>query len=113
MNVSFNGCGTEIATFMTDNKIEKGKFVAISENGKVASNISSGDFLGCVISSDESYAAVCYRGIITAENSSAEISLGKNIVSIGAEGELEVSDEGRPIYVISIDEEAKTITFIF
>jgi hypothetical protein len=111
MNVSFNGCGTEVATFMTDGKYEKGTPVYSADNGKVSSKEGQG-ILGFVISSDDSYAAVCYRGIITVPCIGDTTPLGKNYINIGKGGKAVISDEGREVYIISADKEAGTITIL-
>lgn len=111
MNISFNGCGNEIATFMTDEKLEKGSLVCISDIGKVSNEGNGRDFLGCVVSSDENYAAVCYRGIITAKKSAGDVSLGLTTLSVNSDGSITIGESGREIYIISYDND--TITFIF
>lgn len=111
MNVSFNGCGTEVATFMTDGKYEKGTPVYSADNGKVSRKEGQG-ILGFVISSDDSYAAVCYRGIITVPCAAESVVLGKNYINIGKNGKTVISDDGREVYIIAADKEAGTITIL-
>lgn len=97
MNISFDGFDTKIITFNTDDDIEAGTPVKITERGKVEAASTDEDFIGMAVSCKNGLAGVCVRGVVEfdctddtiqpgynyiASNGGTEICAGENVMKL-------------------------------
>lgn len=114
--ISFNGFTNEYATLMTAESIQAGKAVSVDDEGK-AINSSDGDYiLGFCTNSRDGFITVQFKGYIEIKYSGA--APGYGIVSLvcndsGGVRASETSENAVPVKVLKVDENNKTVGFIF
>lgn len=111
MSVSFGGFNKKTATFKTSSAMQKGTPVKISENGTVAAAGIGNPFCGIVDDYDGQYAAVQLYGAVTTTYVDAAPPLGYTKL-IAANVNVKCGEAGREYLVLSVDEEASTVTFL-
>lgn len=112
MKVSFKGCNNQVVTFMADEKIRVGTPVKISGNCKVAPAGAGDTFVGCVVNSDGSYAAVCISGVVDIPCNDSGIKAGWCDVACDGNGGIKQGENGFCRFVISVNTADKTATII-
>ena len=113
MNVSFNGIGDGLVTFINNNAT-KGKVVKVSAAGTV-SLCSAGDgFDGVALFVDRGYAGVRLRGFVTVSyTGNTTPAVGHNILCADASGGVKVVASGGKDYLaVEVDTTKKLITIL-
>ena len=111
MSVSFCGFNENTATFKSNEEIAGGMPVKMSESNTVAACESGDVFCGFAIECSGGYASVQLSGTVTVNYSGTAPEVGYAKLVSDGEG-ITASDSGREYLVISVDETAKTVTFL-
>lgn len=111
MSVSFGGFNSNIATFRTAAELECGCSVKISESNTVAACANGEAFCGFAINGEGGYASVQLSGVVTAPYTGTAPAVGYEMLVSDGTG-VKTSDDGREYLVISVDENAKAVTFL-
>ena len=111
MSVSFGGFNSNSATFKSAAELESGCSVKISESNTVAACANGEAFCGFAINGEGGYASVQLSGVVTAPYTGTAPAVGYEMLVSDGTG-VKTSDDGREYLVISVDENAKTVTFL-
>lgn len=112
MSVSFGGFLENTATFIVEDKLDEGTPVMISDNYTVEACEEDDGFCGFVVSSDESYAAVQLRGVVTCAYSGTAPDVGYAALAADGDGGVAEAESGTEYLILSVDSTAGTITFL-
>lgn len=112
MSVSYAGFNANSLTFRCSTKIDKGLPVKIYKSDNVKVCEDEDIFHGFAVDGDSDYVSVQLSGIVTAEYTGAAPAVGMSTLVSNSLGMLKVSTTGRECLVISVDETAKTVTFL-
>jgi len=114
MQVSFNGYGQQVATFVVGDNVEAGSPVMIGPNGTVNGTAAGGDFCGICLSKGNGYAAVQLKGYVR-QSYTGTLSTGRVDLTGAAGGKVKVSggtDKKVAVLVVDTDDTAKICGFI-
>ncbi len=111
MSVSFNGFNHNTATFKITEDIAVGTAVKITESDTVEVCAEGEAFCGFAENGENGYASVQLSGAITATFSGTAPDVGyTKLVSDGSG--VKAADSGREYLVVSVNEDASTVTFL-
>ena len=103
MNVSFNGIGDKLVTFVSD-KAEKGQVVKVSAEGTVAPCADGETFDGVAMLADDGYAGVLLRGFADVVYSGGDPAVGHNKLSADGSGGVRIDDgKGKDYLTVAVD----------
>lgn len=111
MSVSFSGFNENTATFKANEEIQSGVPVKMSESDTVTAAASGEAFCGFAVECSGGYAAIQLSGTVKAAFSGTAPEVGYAKLASDGEG-VTASDSGREYLVISVDENASTVTFL-
>ena len=111
MSVSFGGFNANTATFKTSADLENGCAVKISDSDTVAACSDGETFCGFVIDGEGGYASVQLSGAVTAAYTGAAPALGYSKLVCDGNG-VKAAESGREYLILSVDENASTVTFL-
>lgn len=113
MNVSFNGIGDKLVTFLNSGA-EKGDVVKVSAAGTVAACADGDAFDGVAAFVDGGYAGVHLRGFVTVGYSgSAAPAAGHTKLAADGDGGVKVASSGGTDYlVVNVDTANKLATIL-
>ena len=109
MNVSFDGIGDGLVTFMTGNAV-RGSVVKVSAPGTVAACSAGDAFDGVAVFVDGEYAGVRLDGFVTVKYSGAAPAVGRAVLTADAAGGVKTAENGDTYLVVDKDTTAKTVT---
>ncbi len=112
MSVSYEGFNMNALTFHCSSEIGKGMPVKIDKSDSIMLCGDGDEIHGVVIDSDEKYASVQVKGIVTLPYTGTAPATGFNNLGANGNGGVKVSENGGRYLVVSIDETAKTVTFL-
>jgi len=114
MNVSFEGIGSQVMTFLNDPAAlaVPGDPVCMSANAQVKQAPADSAFIGVCLSGDEEYTAVQLRGVVTCPYTGTAPKVGTASLAAAAEGKVTAKAGGREALVLSVDTAAQTVTFV-
>lgn len=110
--LDFTGYGENILTFKAEESTANGDVVFIFDNEMVARAPAGTPFCGIVSNVRNGMASVVMSGYVETKYSGDAPSLGYTKLVAGDFG-VESSSSGRDVTVISVDEETRTVGFIF
>ena len=103
MDVSFNGIGDRLVTFLS-NGAEKGQVVKVSGEGAVAPCENDGVFDGVAALVDDGFAGVLLRGFADVAYSGKDLSVGHNSLVADGNGGVKVDDgKGKDYLTVAVD----------
>ena len=112
MDVSFNGIGDKLVTFLS-NGAEKGQVVKVGGEGAVAPCESDGVFDGVAVLADGGYAGVRLRGFVDVAYSGKDLSVGHNALSADGNGGVKVDDgKGKDYLTVAVDTVNRVATIL-
>ena len=111
MKVSFNGFNNKALTFLTDEELEPGDVVSLTNQGTVAKAQEGDAFIGTVESCRGGYASVTVTGAITVPCDSS-IEPGYMGVCMGSNGYVTSGDGYFTKFVLSVDSYAGTAVIL-
>ncbi len=110
MNVDFKGFNEQVLTFEADSTVtQKGQWVTISANGKVAQASANSKLVGITVNVRNGYCGVQVCGVVTAAKSGS-IELGYTQLVYTADGIKKDTTNGKEHLVLAVDD--STVTFI-
>lgn len=109
MDINFNGYMENVLTFECDSTVTAGKFVKMSESGKVAAAAANDSFVGVALSAEGGYAAVQLNGYVEAQKTGT-VNVGYNKLAAGNANTVKVAESGVDRLVVFAD--GNTIGFI-
>ena len=110
--LDFTGYGENILTFKAEEGTKNGDLVIFLENELVARAPAGYPFCGIVSNIRNGLASVIMSGYVETAYSGSAPTLGYTKLAMG-EGGVEYSASGRNVTVISVDENTRTVGFIF
>ena len=114
MNVSFNGIGEKLVTFVSDGA-EKGQVVKVSAEGTVAPCADGEAFDGVAMLADDGYAGVLLRGFadVTYGEGGGAPAVGHNKLSADGNGGVKVDDgKGKDYLTVAVDTVNRVATIL-
>jgi len=111
MTVSFDGFDNKAITFMTEEMIDPGTIVTLSDPGTVSPAGSNDIPIGVVLGCDGSYACVGVRGVYKMPCSSS-VGVGFYCLETNSEGRLTEGTDGIYRFVLDVDETSGTATVL-
>lgn len=111
MNVSFDGIGDKLVTFINSNATA-GSVVKVSAAGTVAACSAGDGFDGVVMITDGGYAGVCLRGFVTVGYSGTAPAVGRAVLVANGSGGVKTAESGDTYLVVDRDTTAKTVTIV-
>lgn len=112
MKVSFNGCGNQVVTFLTEGKIKEGNLVKVIDNGTVSPSQMGDEFIGVAVAVDGEFAAVCIGGFVNVKCTDADVFAGYISLAADNNGGVSANENGIKKFVVDVDEAAKTATIL-
>ena len=109
MNVSFNGIGDALVTFLTSNAT-RGSVVKVSAAGTVALCSAGDAFDGVAVFVDGGYAGVRLGGFVTVKYSGTAPAVGRAILVADGSAGVKTAESGGTYLVVDRDTTAKTVT---
>jgi len=109
MNVSFDGIGGKLVTFLTSNAT-KGAVVKVSAAGAVALCSAGDAFDGVAVTVADGCAAVCLDGFVTVDYSGTAPAIGHAILVADGSAGVKTAESGTTYLVVDRDTTAKTVT---
>ena len=109
MNVSFNGIGDALVTFLTSNAT-RGSVVKVSAAGTVALCSAGDAFDGVAVFVDGGYAGVRLGGFVTVKYSGTAPAVGRAVLVADGSGGVKTAESGSTYLVVDRDTTAKTVT---
>lgn len=106
------GFETAEATFICNETVEKGATVTFNEYGEVIIAESSDLFCGVVTDVRNDCCSVVLKGHVRVSYNGITPSMGYSKLVADGDGKAMVSDAGRHILVVAVDETNKTIDII-
>ena len=111
MDVSFNGIGEKLVTFVCDNA-KKGEVVKVSGEGSVAPCDAGDPFDGVAMLADDGFAGVLLRGFADVPYSGSDPAVGHNSFSADGFGGVKAGGEGRDFLTVAVDTVNKIATIL-
>jgi len=111
MNVSFNGIGERLVTFL-GSSVTRGHVVKVSGAGTVSSCAEGNAFDGVAMFSEGGCVAVRMGGFVTVSYSGTAPSYGRNILVANGTGGVKTAESGDTYVVVEKNTTAKTVTII-
>ncbi len=112
MSVSYEGFNMNALTFHCSSKINKGMAVKINKSDSVVPCADGDVFHGFAVEGDDKYVSVQLKGIVTVPYTGTAPTAGLNKLGANSNGGVKVSTNGSEFLVVSVDETAKTVTFL-
>ncbi len=112
MSVSYAGFNVNSLTFCCSMQINKGTPVKLYRSNSVMPCVDGDVFHGIAVDGDEKYVAVQMKGIVTVNYSGTAPTAGLNKLGANVSGGIKVTTNGNEYLVLSVDEDAKTVTFL-
>lgn len=109
MNVSFNGIGDGLVTFLNSNAV-RGGVVKVTAPGTVAACSAGDAFDGVAVFVDGGYAGVRLGGFVTVKYSGTAPAVGRAALAADAAGGVKTAESGDTYLVVDKDTTAKTVT---
>ena len=109
MNVSFNGIGDGLVTFV-NHDASRGAVVKVSASGTVAPCAAGDAFDGVAVYADDMYAGVQMGGFVTVAYSGTVPAVGRGILAANGNGGVKTAESGDTYLIVAQDTAAKTIT---
>ncbi len=111
MNVSFDGIGDKLVTFI-NSSATAGSVVKVSAAGTVAPCSAGDAFDGVAMIADGGYAGVCLRGFVTVGYTGTAPAVGRAILVANGSGGVKTAESGDTYLVVDKDTTAKTVTIV-
>lgn len=114
MNVSFDGIGSQVMTFLNDTAAPAaaGTPVSMSGSGKVQAAAVDSVFMGVCAAGDKEYVAVQTAGVVTCAYSGTAPTVGYNKLAAAKDGSVAAKSTGREYLILAVDDTAGTVTFV-
>ena len=111
MNVSFDGIGGKMVTFLNDNA-SAGAVVKVSAAGTVSLCAAGERFDGVAVVADGAYAGVRLRGFATVGYSGTAPAIGRAVLAANGSGGVKAAESGDEYLVVDKNTAAKTVTIM-
>ena len=111
MNISFDGIGDKMVTFLNDNA-SCGAVVKVSAAGTVSSCGAGEHFDGVAVTVDGAYAGVRLGGFVTVGYSGTAPAVGRAVLAANGNGCVKTAESGDTYLLVDKDTAAKTVTIM-
>jgi hypothetical protein len=110
MNISFDGIGQNVATFLAEEGLSEGQVCKVTANGTVSACASGERFCGVVHHLEEDgAAAVILAGFVTLPYTGSAPTVGYDKIAAGDGGAAAANDAGGEYLVVDVDTENMTV----
>lgn len=109
MSISFKGINEQVITFKTEEELEAGTLVTVTDNGTVSACAANDKITGVVVSCRNGLAAVQISGYVTLPYSGTAPTLGWSAICASSETKIKAdSTNGKLVTVLETDTTALT-----
>lgn len=112
MNISYQGIGQETLTMRCNSQLAEGMLCYPALEDILAYCVSDDEFFGVVQKVRNGLATVVYRGFVTVPYNGTAPSVGWTALTAHDQNSVKASADGVCHWVTTVDELAKTVTFL-